>query len=91
MRNQINYQHEFDVWYPYGAPAKAVAAAAKKITATIPIRLDYDANRQPIEAFSSCCSLVSAINMDISHTLRRRAGAQRFAQLWDRLITEAAN
>jgi hypothetical protein len=91
VRNQINYQHDHGVWYPYGAPrATALSVARTKLTASSSIRLDYNPSKDPIGAFLASCRLISAVNVDLSGLLSKRPGAKRFARLWNRLTTEAA-
>lgn len=90
FRNQINYQHEMKVWFPYGAPATAVQAFSKFNPAGRKLpRLDYNPASEAIEAFIACCQAVGEANASLADVIRGQAGANRFDRLWERLISEA--
>jgi hypothetical protein len=86
VRNQINYQHEYGVWYPYTATAKVVESVSDmKPQSSSTIRLDYNASKDPIQAFGACCQVVAAMSSDLSTDLCQRRPTHRFSKLWNRL------
>ncbi|HKY18698.1 MAG TPA: hypothetical protein VJL82_07165 [Rhizomicrobium sp.] len=91
VRNQINYRHEHDVWFPYGC-----TAAAKSLIARIPIsdasklRMDVDAGQKTVEAFTTCCASIAIISSELGKAVGQRSGTARFQRLTERLSQEAS-
>lgn len=90
LRNQINYQHLYGVWFPYDVSRRDAETFARiRRTPSSGIRLDSDPKAEPIVSFTSCCSVIAAINIEVSETLRKRPDVGRFQRLWNRLSSEA--
>lgn len=88
IRNQINYQHQFGVWFPYSASFGHVYAVDPlNRTRSSTIRRDFSASRDPLNAFSAACQLIAAMNNDVAEMLSRKISAKRFKRLWERLET----
>jgi hypothetical protein len=86
IRNQVNYQHSFGVWFPYNISRKVQRVfGPSRREARAPIRLDYLPAQDTIQAFTECCRAVAAINFDITSAISARHNVQRFKQLWNRL------
>lgn len=94
VRNEINYQHMYGVWFPYGNNKK-IASYIGRLSGfnNINIRLDYDARREPLEAFCSGCSFISALNYEVSELLAPKPSGdiRGFARAWRKLIQELKN
>lgn len=94
MRNQVNYQQQHRVWFPFGAPQRDVTYVASigyKSSETA--RLDYDPVGQPVQAFAAASLYLAAICYEVSDQLIRgsvaRGGVLR--SRWLRLTTDLAS
>lgn len=87
VRNQITYQHKHGVWFPfYSSPTEAVKHVRRiGIRDSSTIRRDYNAAKEPLQAFCACCQLIAAINIDLANAICERNNTRRFSQLWTRL------
>jgi len=85
IRNEINYQHAHGVWFPLD-----VAKKDKKYISTLSyrcsssLRLDYDAVKNPLIAFSAGSLFLASLNIEASEQLISRADAERapFGRAW---------
>ncbi len=91
IRNQINYRHEYGVWFPYTG-VWSVSSMFSKIPSTdgALFRLDLDASKKAIDAFTSCCLSLAVLNAQLSQALCLRKGVGRYQRLTSRLMKEAA-
>lgn len=94
MRNRINYQHEFGVWFPFGAAQSEVTYIGALNLKTIPnVRFDYDQNVQSIHAFCSGSLFTARLSFDIAYLLVANSGNRKgaFARNWSRLYEECGS
>lgn len=89
VRNQINYQHQYGVWYPYHRSRDAAVSMEGVGRESGGIRCDFNPSRDPLCAFSAACQILAAINTDVARALARRPAASRFKGLWERLESSA--
>jgi hypothetical protein len=86
VRNQINYQQQHGVWFPYGASAPVVQAVRRlSIRETESIRRDYNPSKEPILAFGSTCHLIVSIASQLAVSAASRIKSRRFSGLWRRV------
>lgn len=84
IRNQVNYQHAYDVWFP----RKKQEAIAKKLNAvkkssSEAVRLDLALSPDPIPALISASEFLSNLNFEQADFLARRSTkARSFGQKW---------
>lgn len=92
IRNQINYQHEYGVWFPFGALESDVRHAARIGYVDIDTtRLDYDTKKEPLKAFCAGSLFIAALCSDLSSKLAGQATKRNaeFVRNWQRLSGEA--
>lgn len=91
VRNQINYRHEYGVWFPY-ADVRSVSSIFSRVPKTdgVLFRLDLDTSKKTIDAFTSCCLSLAVLNAQLSQALCLRKGVGRYQRLTNRLMKEAA-
>jgi hypothetical protein len=91
IRNEINYQHEYGVWYPFGASrSDADFVAGSRLDAPNSVRLDRDPLKQTIQSFGSGCLALASLTCDFADQLAVR-GPRRgtgFSATWRRLREE---
>lgn len=91
IRNKINYQHDYNVWFPYGAPAKAISAVSDiSLDPVFRVRLDHDHSKNPLQAFVSSCRLLTYLNYRICAAIRARSTHKHYRDLWAKLESENA-
>ncbi len=84
IRNQVNYQHAYGVWFP----RKKQEAIFKKLTAvkkssSNAVRLDLALSPDPIPALIAASELLSNLNFEQADFLARRSTkARTFGQKW---------
>jgi len=87
IRNQINYQHDFEAWMPYNKKSRANISMSKIENSTFTqVRLDRSKDSDPIGAFLSTSCYLSKLNMAVAESIAarsQRGGA--FGQKWYRL------
>jgi len=91
MRNEINYQHQYGVWFPFDVNERDADHVAQiKFRDSSAIRLDYNARKQPIQAFCSGSAFLSALSFEVSEQLAVRSNNNRaaFIRKWQRLGAE---
>lgn len=87
VRNQINYQHGFDVWFPSRKSSEAyrsmdVAALPRSSSVQVSTRKD----KTPIKAFIHVASYISELCFDLSgHVAVGSTKGNAFGQKWRRL------
>lgn len=70
IRNLINYQHKFGVWFPFGASQTEVDYLAKLDFRTLPnARLDFDQRKRSIEAFCAGATFIARLSYDLTQAL----------------------
>jgi hypothetical protein len=88
MRNQLNYQHRFGVWYPYsGGPRRLDNYTYTPLRLNSSMRLDHSPGREPLLAFQAATTFVVALCIDLTNELLLRSGttAKQFGRPWQRL------
>jgi hypothetical protein len=93
MRNEINYQHKYGVWFPI--------KKGDYIQKTLPdfglvnsstVRFDYSKSNEPLNAFASTSRYLSCLNYEISSYLAERStSAKGFGGKWRRMTTALGN
>ena len=92
IRNKINYQHQYGVWFPFsGEDAKFSKEKMASLKSNSSMRLDFRTDTQPLDAFNAACSFISAINHDLCESLVTLANDKKcsFIKNWSRLVHEA--
>jgi hypothetical protein len=90
MRNEINYQHKFGVWFPFklatGADFRRRSLLLQRHTGS---NLAIDVRKDPLLAFNAASIFLAALNFEFATLLKARAGsgAKRFSSEWNRLVT----
>lgn len=89
MRNEINYQHKYGVWFP--------TKKGDYIQKTLPnlglvnssaIRFDYSKSNEPLNAFASTSRYLSCLNYEIgSYLAERSTSAKGFGAKWRRMTS----
>ncbi|WP_310073514.1 hypothetical protein [Phyllobacterium sp. 1468] len=90
MRNEINYQHKYDAWFPIPGRAKIldVLDEAAALSDTTTIRLDRSKRKDPVGAFVSTTRFLACLNVELSDLVAVRSTANSaFGQKWRRLAT----
>lgn len=91
IRNQINYQHEYGVWFPFGASDPDVRYAARIGYPNVGnTRLDFDAKKEPLRAFCAGNLFIAGLSSDLSTRLASQATKRSapFVRNWQRLGAE---
>jgi len=87
MRNSINYQHEFQVWFPGDSKSvahEALEGATLKDTASV--RLDINTKKEPLRAFINGAQYITLVSFDLAETFSNRSKNQyHFQNRWSRL------
>lgn len=87
IRNKINYQHGYGLWFPSkgGHPALAAIDGARPLE-TANVRLDYNPSKETLPAFVAAAHYLSSINYDVAERVAARStGATGFGAKWRRL------
>jgi hypothetical protein len=91
IRNQINYQHEYGVWFPFGASESDVRNVARiGYLSVANTRMDFAAKKEPLKAFCTGSLFISALSFDVAAQLvggATQRGTQ-FGRKWQRLGRE---
>lgn len=94
MRNEINYQHRYGVWYPFPQSVSGASCDRRKLAHTnAVIDLSMDASRSPLEAFNAVTCFLAALNSDLATLIKERVGdgAKNFRTDWNRLHTKLSS
>jgi hypothetical protein len=93
VRNDINYQHEFDAWFPQTKSSVARdAVGSLRVVSSDRFRLDFSKTKQTVHAFVDICNFLCCLNLELGNSVAARStlgGA--FGQKWRRLLTVAGN
>lgn len=87
IRNRINYQHDFDVWFPTKTANVAYEAldTARNLE-TRNIRLDYNASRDAVRGFVSAAQYLASLSRDVCEQVAvQSTSAVGFGSKWRRL------
>jgi hypothetical protein len=90
IRNRINYQHEYGVWFPFGVSRTEIRQVNSLDLRSLPnARLDFDHNKQTIQAFWAGCLFIARLSYDLSEILATQTTSKySFVRNWRRLQTE---
>jgi hypothetical protein len=84
-RNQMNYRHDYGVWFPYRPPA----TYRRHLPAmrTDGLRLDFNVKKTPVQAFDAATTFISVLNYELCNRLAARSGRKTatLASDWQRL------
>ena len=90
VRNEINYQHKYGVWFPVSA-SKAEDKLVKKFSYsdTSALRLDSNADRDPIISFFAGSVFLASASHELCEQLQTISGksSKRFSGIWRRLCS----
>lgn len=87
VRNQINYQHKYGVWFPNISLSKDEVKCSGyfKVPKNSVVKLDKNPRTEPLVAFSACCQVLAAINIDVCNGIKSVTRTKRFTQIVNRL------
>jgi len=88
VRNEVNYQHKYDTWYPMTRRSEALSALSslKKMKSSA-VRMDVIAAKKPLTAFVNVATFLACLNIEISELLAARSTQNRaFGQKWRRHV-----
>ncbi|MGO4451767.1 hypothetical protein AB4Y96_22840 [Phyllobacterium sp. TAF24] len=87
MRNEINYQHKYGVWYPLkkGDYIQKTLRDFGLIDSST-VRFDYSKTNEPLNAFASISRYLSCLNYEIGKYLAERSVSTKgFGGKWRRM------
>lgn len=90
VRNQINYQHQYGVWFPFlNAKPELRKIATLGYQKTSTMRLDFDSKKEPIKSFWSAAIAIAALNFDVAEFLiaQSQSKSALFIRNWKRLTS----
>ena len=89
IRNDVNYRHQYDTWFPIPKQAKSLKALRNvKIVKSASVRMDLDKSKNPITSFVRLAEYLSCLSIEISDLLAARSTrGGTFGQKWRRLTT----
>ncbi len=87
IRNEINYQHKHECWFPLGKKSPALAALKTNVhAASASIRLDGSKRTEPIFVFASVARYIATLSIEVANFVAKRSSAGgAFGQKWRRL------
>ncbi|MBF0889607.1 hypothetical protein [Gluconobacter cadivus] len=93
IRNEINYQHDYQSWMPISKKSiskKAIPSTSDDYRSYV--RLDVTKSENPIKSFFCLCCYISELNYLIANrvSLNSKAGGS-FGQKWERLIASTSS
>lgn len=90
IRNSINYQHEYGVWFPFATPRDQVDHIRSLDFRTLPVaRLDFDRIKQPVQAFCIGGLFIARLSYDLSCLFSDNTSPSfSFPKVWKRLRTQ---
>jgi hypothetical protein len=87
IRNELNYQHKHDAWFPLKKASKSIAALENQgITSSNRHQLNTSKEKDPILAFANLSRYLACLNIELSEFIATRStvgGA--FGQKWRRI------
>jgi hypothetical protein len=86
-RNEINYQHRYDVWSPIKERRKLKAQMeGLRVVASESVRLDYSGRKDPVATFLATSHYLCMLNFELAEFVAARsAGARSFGGSWRKL------
>lgn len=90
MRNDLTYQHEFQVWHPSASKSQnRTAIVSSRFQLSERVRLDVGAKKFPMRRFSNLCVYLISVGLSLCDLI---AGAEnpssQFARTWSRARLE---
>lgn len=87
IRNRINYQHGFEVWFPVRKTHSGLREfRSMKPKPAETIRLDVDVRRQELGAFIAASQFLVAVNCDVADNLAKiESSPMKFGGQWRRI------
>jgi hypothetical protein len=87
IRNEVNYQHLHDAWFPFKKSSKNLEYLSRvTYSESKSLRIDGDKRKVPIDAFVNICRYMACLNIDIGDVIAKRGtGRDGFAAKWKRL------
>lgn len=86
IRNDINYRHEYNTWYP--EPKVRIASLAMdgvRLSPSASIRLDTSRSKDPLAAFARTCGFLTSLSYELSsYVAERSSRGGAFGQKWRR-------
>jgi hypothetical protein len=87
IRNEINYQHKHDTWFPLRKKSQSLEALSGTVCAdSATIRLDGSKEKEPIFVFVNVAKCIANLSVEVGNFVAKRStvgGA--FGQKWRRL------
>jgi hypothetical protein len=70
VRSKINYQQQYEVWFPFGASQRDVDyVATLGYRSTESARLDFDPAKKPLQAFAAGSLFLGSLSFEVSDQL----------------------
>jgi hypothetical protein len=93
VRNNINYQHDYDTWYPQAKGSAArEAVRSLRVGRSDTFRLDFSKAKQTMQTFVDVCNFLCCLNVELAGAVAARSSVGgAFGQKWRRLLTAAGN
>lgn len=87
LRNEINYQHKYGVWYPLENSKKILDKFVSLHQASsASVRLDISRDRSPVMLFVSLSQFLATLSFELAeHVAARSQGSTAFGAKWRRL------
>lgn len=87
VRNEINYQHKHNVWFPLPKSAKGIIALNKnKSAVSSGIPLTISKSKDPLSAFANLSAFLALVNIELANVVANRSVSGRsFGQKWRRI------
>lgn len=87
LRNKINYQHDYDLWFPVRGSHRGFEAVDSAVfKSSSAIRLDMNPRRTPLQAFGAANHMLATLNFDVAESFSAKSPQSRlFGGKWKRL------
>ena len=87
VRNEINYQHKYDLWLPYKRSSEGYKTLSNVEVPSIDLaRLDVSKDRKPMQAFLSVTCYISTLSFSIFEFIAKRSkSGGTFGQKWQKI------
>jgi hypothetical protein len=87
IRNNINYQHAYDLWIPYKRSSEGYKCLSRISDSPITqVRLDLSKTKRPVAAFINVALYVTNLSLNVSEFVAQRStDGGTFGQKWRRL------
>jgi len=90
IRNEINYQHKYDVWFPVRRNGRALVALDRNKMA-FPNVLQSGVSREndPVAVFANLSKYLACLSSELAHFVANRSTQGRsFGQKWRRIVEQ---